>query len=153
VVAGRPVTLRPGLAVDVPRLADIDAHSPGGGWATAAFEQELGLTWSRTVVAETEGEVVAFAVYWVVAGELELLNVAVHPSARRQGIGRTLVAHLAAEARELGASRILLEVRRGNAGARALYTALGFVESGVRRGYYDDGAEDAVLMEWPLVQA
>lgn len=149
-MVGDAVTLRPGEARDVPSLVQVDAHSPGGGWQREGFEQELGLAWSRTVVAEADGEVVGFAVYWAVAGELELLNVAVHPTARRRGIGRRLVEHLAGEARRLGGTRILLEVRRGNAGARALYEALGFVESGVRKGYYDGGGEDAVLMEWPL---
>ena len=145
-----PVTVRPGVAGDVPALAGIDAHSPGGGWSLAAFEQELGLAWSRTVVAEADGVAVGFAVYWVVVGELELLNVAVHPAARRRGVGRRLMDHLAAEARGLGATRILLEVRRSNAAARSLYRSLGFVESGVRAGYYDDGREDAVQMEWAV---
>jgi ribosomal-protein-alanine N-acetyltransferase len=141
--------LRPGREADLPALVAIDASSPGGGWTQEAFERELALAWSRLVVAEDDAGVpVGFVVYWVVAGELELLDVAVAPSARRQGLGRVLVEHLHAEARAAGHARVLLEVRRTNEPARALYQRLGYVETGVRRGYYSEGDEDAILMEW-----
>ncbi len=149
---GAGLRLRRAVPADVPRLAEIDAASPGGGWSEPSFEQELGLAWSRTVVAEDErGAVVGFAVYWLAAGEAELLNIAVAAEARRRGIAQRLVAELVSSARAVGAEWVLLEVRRGNEAARSLYARLGFVENGVRPGYYGPDGEDAVLMELRLV--
>jgi ribosomal-protein-alanine N-acetyltransferase len=84
----------------------------------------------------------------VVAGEAELLTLAVDPHARRQGIGRALVAAFLAEAKARGGESAFLDVAEGNAAARALYLAMGFAETGRRRGYYRGAgrAEDAILM-------
>ncbi len=143
--------LRPGTSADLAHLSAIDRHSPGGGWAVESFAQELALAWSRLVVAEGEGgALVGFAVYWMTAGEVELLNVAVAPAQRRAGLGRLLVTHVVEAARAAAAERVLLEVRAGNTAARRLYAALGFREQGVRAGYYQGDGEDAVLMELPL---
>jgi ribosomal-protein-alanine N-acetyltransferase len=88
----------------------------------------------------------------VVADEAELLTVAVLPEARRQGLGRRLVADFLDEARRRGAAAAFLEVAAGNAAARALYARAGFVESGRRRGYYHGpgGSDDAVVMRRAL---
>lgn len=84
-----------------------------------------------------------------VAGEAELLTLAVDPAARRQGTGRRLVAGFLAESARRGAESCFLEVAAQNAAARALYAAAGFVTAGTRRGYYRDGAGkagDALIM-------
>jgi ribosomal-protein-alanine N-acetyltransferase len=92
-------------------------------------------------VAEDEGEVAGFAVWQLLPeGEAELLNLAVHPRARRRGIGRALVE-------AAGARRAWLEVRASNEGAIRFYQALGFTVCGVRRRYYRDPEEDAILMQ------
>ena len=83
------------------------------------------------------------------AGGSSTGKVGVDPAMRRRGIARELLAHVAADARDLGASRCSLEVRAGNVGAQELYAALGFRSLGVRPRYYSDG-EDAVIMEGPL---
>ena len=85
----------------------------------------------------------------LVAGQVQILKVGVDPAMRRRGIARELLAHVAADARDLGASRCSLEVRAVNVGAQELYSALGFRSLGVRPRYYSDG-EDAVIMEGPL---
>lgn len=85
----------------------------------------------------------------VVAGEAELLTLAVDPAARRQGTGRQLVAGFLAEAARRGAESAFLEVAFGNAAARALYAAAGFAPAGTRRGYYhrpDGSREDALIL-------
>ena len=89
-----------------------------------------------------------FLMAQVVAGEAELLTLAVDPGARRQGIGRALVAGFLAEAKARGAESAFLEVAEGNAAARALYEGQGFSETGRRRGYYRGAGrvEDAILM-------
>ena len=88
-----------------------------------------------------------------VAGEAELLTLAVAPEARRRGLGRKLVARFLYQARLRGAVTAFLEVADTNTGARALYAASGFAESGRRKGYYRDGngaAVDAVVMSRTL---
>ncbi len=106
----------------------------------AAIAEACGLTvgTGEVLVAE-QGRVLGFVAFEVVAGEAHLYDVGVLPEARRQGVGRALVAAVAARARP-----VLLEVRRGNEAARGLYEAIGFAEVGCRRRYYGDD-EDAVL--------
>ena len=90
-----------------------------------------------------------FLIGRAVAGEAELLTIAVDPAARRQGIAAGLVAGFLAEARARRAGVAFLEVAADNAAARGLYAAAGFTDSGVRRGYYHTAAGravDAVLM-------
>jgi len=147
------LAFRPARAVDLAELVRIDAASPGGGWTRASFAQELELAWSRVEVALAPGEpekVAGFLVYWLVQGEVQLLNIASDPLRRRQGLGRTLMQHLVAQARAAAAGEIVLEVRASNSPALALYGALGFVPTGRRVGYYAEGDEDAVLMALAL---
>ena len=123
----------------------------------ALLDRDLQRPDHRLVVAlGPAGEVVGFGAVLVGAGEAHLLDVAVARARRRQGIGAKVVAHLRRVARdELGATSMTLEVRASNAPARALYRHLGFVDAGVRPGYYPDGGpadapdggrEDAVVM-------
>ncbi|MBI3178569.1 MAG: ribosomal protein S18-alanine N-acetyltransferase, partial [Deltaproteobacteria bacterium] len=129
---------------DLDALAEIVRSDPATSWDRAALAAELSIAWSRMQVLERAGQVLAFVVYWLVAGEIQLLHIATHAAHRRQGHACTLLRGLALEARQQGAQHILLEVRRGNTAARRLYDALGFRETGVRRRYYLDG-EDAML--------
>jgi ribosomal-protein-alanine N-acetyltransferase len=92
------------------------------------------------LVAEVDGEVVGFSVWQAAAeGEVELLNLAVAEKARRQGVGRALVEAMTGK-------RIWLEVRVSNERAIRFYESLGFVRRGLRRNYYRDPVEDAVVM-------
>ena len=86
---------------------------------------------------------------WVVDGDLQILKVGVDPAWRRHGIARVLLARVADDARNLGARTSSLEVRAANAGAQALYAALGYETLGRRPRYYSDG-EDALIMRGPL---
>ncbi len=90
-----------------------------------------------------------YAGAWIVAGDMQILKVAVIPEARRQGVARTLLGHVAQDARDLGAHTASLEVRVSNEGARASYEKLGFSCIGTRPGYYSDG-EDAAIYQGPL---
>lgn len=91
--------------------------------------------------------VVGFAGIMVIADEAELLNIAVAPEFRRQGIGKVLLRQMLQEAKECGAFRILLEVRESNLTAQSLYRQYQFAEIGTRRKYYHNPVEDAVIME------
>jgi ribosomal-protein-alanine N-acetyltransferase len=142
----------------------IDAMTEADLRAVAAFDQptrneeartgaslrdELGRSWSRMWVAREkvdEGEeVVGFLTAWHVADELHVLNITTRADRRQRGIGRALMNTALAYGREKRVKHVLLEVRRSNAGAIALYRSVGFFATGVRARYYPDD-EDAVEM-------
>ena len=110
------------------------------------LREELERAWARLRVARgPEGTPLGYVVFWHVADEIHLLNVAVAPESRRRGVGRALVQEVLAYARIHGAAKTLLEVRVSNEAAIALYETLGFARFNVRKRYYDDG-EDGVEM-------
>ena len=84
------------------------------------------------------------------AGEAEILNLAVAPAWRGRGMGRRLMETALEDAVSAGVRRVFLEVRESNTGARAFYFRLGFAEAGRRRGYYQQPAEDALLLSRAL---
>jgi [ribosomal protein S18]-alanine N-acetyltransferase len=90
--------------------------------------------------------VVGYIVCWLVSDELHILNIAVAPSLRRQGIARMLVVAAIKYAHRKGEKRAFLEVRSSNVAAQKLYAGLGFTGTSVRRDYYDSPVEDAVVM-------
>lgn len=139
-------------ASDIPVLqAELPALL-GGSWSAAVLTALLEAGSSRCCVLAAAGDSapLAFAEYQVVLDECELLNLAVLPHCQRRGLGRALLQQVLEMARAQGCSRCLLEFRRSNAAARALYEAAGFVQVGVRKAYYPalGGAgprEDALL--------
>lgn len=117
---------------------DPDAREP-------QLRHELTRTWAHLRVDRDDGVVQGYVLFWHVTDEIHLLNVAVAASARRRGRGRALVECVIDYARAHAAAKVLLEVRRSNEAALALYRRLGFEEFNVRKRYYDDG-EDALEM-------
>jgi ribosomal-protein-alanine N-acetyltransferase len=93
-----------------------------------------------------EGRVVGFCSFWRVLDELHINNLAVLPEFRRTGIASALLGRVLAEGGKLGARRATLEVRRSNDAARLLYERFGFSTAGVRRGYYTNPVEDALIL-------
>ena len=110
-------------------------------------------TWWAAYASEGKpgevGTLVGYAGGWVVDGDVQILKVGTDPVWRRRGIARELLAHVAADARNLGAQTVSLEVRAGNEGAQALYKALGLAPVGTRPRYYSD-REDALIMQGDL---
>ncbi|MEW5772680.1 MAG: ribosomal protein S18-alanine N-acetyltransferase [Thermodesulfobacteriota bacterium] len=95
-------------------------------------------------------ELAAYCSFHAVADEMEVLNIAVAPPLRRRGLARRLLGLVLQICRNMGIQQGYLEVRRSNTAARALYKAFGFAECGVRKAYYPDNGEDAVLMRLDL---
>jgi ribosomal-protein-alanine N-acetyltransferase len=138
-------------------LVRIDAMTPADAREVAAIDgpsrieesqlrEELARPWARLWVAREQGAgVVAFVISWHVVDEIHVLNVATRADRRRRGIARALMLELLGYAKEKNARHVLLEVRRSNRAAIALYRAVGFFAMGVRSRYYPDG-EDAVEM-------
>jgi ribosomal-protein-alanine N-acetyltransferase len=117
------------------------------------LREELARAWARLRVARgPDGAVLGYVLFWHVVDEIHLLNVAVAPSSRRQGIGRALVEDVLAYARAHDASKVLLEVRASNEAALRLYERLGFERFNVRQRYYSDG-EDGVEMVLAVTKA
>jgi ribosomal-protein-alanine N-acetyltransferase len=121
-------------------------------WTADGYRAELRDTRSRHYVAaiDDDGALIGWAGVRVVGDEAEVLTVGVVPAARRRGIGLALMADLYADAKRRGARAIYLEVRVDNDGARKLYERDGFIKVGVRRGYYEGGRVDAVVMRRDL---
>ncbi|MDR2610639.1 MAG: ribosomal protein S18-alanine N-acetyltransferase [Clostridiales Family XIII bacterium] len=105
-----------------------------------------GSTSPGAVSARPDPLLVGYAGLWVVLDEGHITNVAVDPDYRRQGIAAMLLLKLLEAAREKGAKRFTLEVKRSNAAAIALYERFGFRAAGSRKGYYEEDGEDAVIM-------
>lgn len=135
-------------AADIDAVVEIERQSFDRPWSRNLFLRELESDISRTIVArdaEGHGPILGYVCRWLVVDEVQILNLAVHPDHRRQGLGRALMAYVLDEARERLAVTMTLEVRDGNVAAIELYERLGFKRTGVRRAYYGEG-RDGVLM-------
>jgi [ribosomal protein S18]-alanine N-acetyltransferase len=121
-------------------------------WTANGYRRELADTRHRHYVAAeaADGALLGWAGVMVVGDTAEILTVGVIPEARRRGIAVRLLADLLDTARTRGATEVFLEVRVDNEAAQALYLREGFVEIGRRRGYYDSGRVDAVVMRCEL---
>jgi ribosomal-protein-alanine N-acetyltransferase len=121
-------------------------------WTRSGYRAELADRRHRHYLAVEgpSGEFLGWAGVMVVADTAEILTVGVVPAARRAGLARRLVTALLDEAARRGAREAFLEVRVDNEPARALYRSEGFVDVGLRRGYYDGGRVDAVTMRKAL---
>jgi ribosomal-protein-alanine N-acetyltransferase len=137
---------------DLPAIVAISAASIHSSWSLDAFTQDANLSWSRSLVVRLPHGLAAFCTYWLVADEIQILNVATHPEHRRQGHARQLLARLIREAQEQRAQSISLEVRRSNLAAQRLYESLGFTQIGLRPRYYAEGDEDALIMQLTLTE-
>jgi ribosomal-protein-alanine N-acetyltransferase len=141
------------LASDLDAVSRIADASFPVAWSREELEKELSRSYAvaRVLRASLGEPVCAFANYWCIGDEVQLMNVATAPEQRGHGYARALMHDLVLHARSRRAALITLEVRRGNAAARALYKAFGFSEEGIRQRYYSDNAEDAVVMHLPLL--
>lgn len=133
---------------DLDDVCELERLSFPTPWSKDSFRDELTNNSRATylMVRDEGGAAVAYGGFWLVFDEAHVTNVAVHPAFRRRGIGRRLMIALMCSALAKGALRMTLEVRVSNCGAQQLYRQLGFVGEGVRRGYYLDTREDALVM-------
>lgn len=133
---------------DLDDVVEIERLSFLTPWSRDAFRDELtnNARAEYLVVRNDDGAAVAYGGFWLIFDEAHVTNIAVHPSFRRKGIGRCLMVALMGAALAKGARRMTLEVRVSNRPAQELYRQLGFASAGVRRGYYLDTREDALVM-------
>lgn len=141
------VVIDPMRLRDIPGVLIVEKLCFTTPWSRSAFLSEL-LENERAyyVVAKVKDRVVGYGGVWLIAGEGHITNVAVHPEFQRRGIGRRIMLTLEELVRSRGGDRLTLEVRVSNVWARHLYRSLGFYDGGLRKGYYRDNNEDAVIM-------
>jgi ribosomal-protein-alanine N-acetyltransferase len=147
------------LRIEPMRVGDLDAVlaiervSFPHPWSRQAFlyelrENRVARLWvARLPAEEPAPPIVGYLCLWLIADEVHVTNFAVHPRHRQRGFGRHLLGTLLELYRRNGARRAALEVRPSNHSARRLYEAFGFRQVGLRKGYYFDTGEDALLME------
>lgn len=162
VQGGAIIRYQPLEAVWVSAVEALEAQTMGSdAWHGSQILDELprgDRTWwaayemndsSKRAVSPEDAKLIGYAGGWIVDGQVQVLKVATDPAYRRRGIAQELLAHIARDARDLGATEMTLEVRLSNTGAHAFYECLGLKRIGVRPRYYSD-REDAVIYTGPL---
>jgi len=137
---------------DIQTVITLDRMSFSLPWPESAFHYEVEKNdASRCWVAELKDEksnpvLVGMIVVWLILDEVHIATIAVNPNFRHLHVGQRLLAHTLINALDEGSKKAFLEVRKGNLAARELYRKFGFIEVGVRRWYYQDNREDAILL-------
>jgi len=133
---------------DIKAVHDIETNTFSVPWPEPSFHHELEKNpAARYLVAVDDGgTVIAYAGAWMIFEEAHITNIAVREDCRGQGIGKKLTEALIQYAANLGVQYMTLEVRKSNLAARNMYKALGFEKLSVRKRYYPDNQEDALLM-------
>jgi len=134
------------------RIVDIENLSFPSPWSRKAFLEEIRNPISRFRGVLTEQVLQGYICFWVFAEENQLINIAVHPQKREQGLGQYLLTKMIEESISMGVGKIWLEVRPSNHRAKHLYTKFNFSEVGRRPKYYRDTNEDAIVMSLSLMK-
>ena len=151
--SGGSVTFRPMTTADLEEVMMIERASFHYPWSPGFFRQEMQVACARSILAEIEGQIVGYTLFWLLPGAIDIHNIAVHIDYRRRGIARLLLSKVVTEAQRQSVIRVMLEVRRSNLAAQKLYESVGFFSTGVRKGYYSDNGEDALAMTLDVVPA
>ena len=133
----------------IAELEKLCFHDP---WSENSIASELGNRLSLWFVAEVDGRVVGYVGSQTVLGETDMMNIATHPDYRKQGIAKALINTLISALAEQGSHSLMLEVRASNEPAKSLYGSMGFESVGIRKNYYRNPREDALILrkEWSL---
>jgi ribosomal-protein-alanine N-acetyltransferase len=133
---------------DLDEILAIEVASFTSPWTREMYLAELdnvGVSFCYTA-RDDSGKILGFCSFWRVVDELHINNLAVAPAHRRRGVATALLGFVLNEAHKLGVRRATLEVRRSNDAARHLYERFGFAAAGVRRAYYSNPVEDAIVL-------
>lgn len=133
---------------DVAAVAALEAKSFSRPWSCAAFEKTLTDEKYIVLIAKAPEMLLGYCVLLCTGAEADVTNVCTAPQARKKGVATALMAALLEAGWARGVTDFFLEVREGNVPARALYTKLGFEEIGLRKNYYEEPKEHAVLMRY-----
>ncbi|MBU1619437.1 MAG: ribosomal protein S18-alanine N-acetyltransferase [Gammaproteobacteria bacterium] len=144
--------IRSATPADIPAMLQIEQAANSHPWSEGTFSTCFGERYFNAVLMDDNDEVIGFYIGEKVAVEASLFNIGLLPEAQGKGYGQQLLQHFIAQAQDLGALDCWLEVRQSNANAIKLYEKCGFIQTGLRPGYYPTatGREDAILMALPL---
>jgi ribosomal-protein-alanine N-acetyltransferase len=132
---------------DIPHVCEIEQEAFTTPWTSGAFHNELtNNQFAHYMILDIGGEVAGYGGMWLIMDEAHVTNIAIRDKYRGQKLGKRLLQELMRTASYLGAKRMTLEVRASNHIAQSLYDKLGFASAGIRRGYYTDNREDAIIM-------
>ena len=131
---------------DVPAIGMLEQLCFRTPWPMEFIHEDLVVSKNHYLIMEQDGAPAGYAGMWIILDEAHLNNICVHPDHRGGGKGRSLLTALMKDALRLGAGSMTLEVRVSNAPAIALYEKTGFKSAGIRRKYYQDNGEDAMIM-------
>lgn len=132
---------------DIDEVYEIELLSFSTPWSKESLYYELEQNlFAKYLVVECEEKVIAYCGLWVIMDDAQITNIAVHPDFRGMKIGEGLLTFSLQLSKEMGAKRLSLEVRVSNHIAQSLYTKLGFEAGGIRKRYYTDNQEDALIM-------
>lgn len=148
------IILQPMSVEDIPVVEELEKRCFATPWSAQTYYNELvhnqlSFYWvlrPHPPGGEGRPPILAYAGYWLTGDEAHIVTIATHPDYRRQHLGQFLLEQMIGRACAGGAHDITLEVRAGNHAAQELYKKLGFVTVGLRKKYYQDNGEDAVLM-------
>jgi len=135
---------------DLDEIMVLERSSYRFPWSQGFFLQELQVACARSILAEVDGKIIGYVLFWLLPGTIDVHNVATHLNFRRRGVARLLLSRVLGHAREQLINRVTLEVRKSNLPAQKLYESMGFIVAGVRKGYYSDDGEDALAMTLEL---
>jgi [ribosomal protein S18]-alanine N-acetyltransferase len=131
---------------DVPRVMEIERLCFTTPWHESAYITELGNRSAHYIVGRIGDNIVGYSGMWIIIDEAHITTIGVDPEFRGRKIGEQVLIAMLEEAQQRGAKRATLEVRESNDVAQNLYRKYGFVAAAIRRGYYSDNGENAVIM-------
>ena len=144
------MTINPMKEDHVAQVAALERQCFADPWSEGSIASELDNPLSLWLVAEQDGAVCGYVGSQTVLDETDMMNIAVRPDCRRQGIAAALIEELVARLKERGSHILRLEVRESNTPAIALYNSMGFTQLGIRKNYYRNPKENALILgkEW-----
>lgn len=140
---------------DLDAVLEIEKMSYPNPWHLSSFKGEIDnkpISNPYVIVFKPLEKVIGYIIYWHIRNEVQISNIAIAPDYRQMGVGEVALRRVLFEMRRKGAEFVFLEVRPSNLGARSLYEKLGFSMLGLRRGYYRNPSEDAIIMGKSLSQ-
>ncbi|OAG27116.1 ribosomal protein S18-alanine N-acetyltransferase [Thermodesulfatator autotrophicus] len=140
------IKIRPARRKDLKAISKIENLSFPTPWPPSLLLAELHKDYSYFWVALLDEKLVGYICFWIIRDEVHLANIAVHPRYRQKGIGSKLLKTFLSFAKRKGAKRVYLEVRARNKLAQKFYQKFGFLKDGIRKAYYQDTKDDAILM-------
>jgi ribosomal-protein-alanine N-acetyltransferase len=131
---------------DVPFISKLESETFSMPWSAESFLEMIEKEDARYYVAEEDGRLLGGCGVLMIVGEGNITNVVVAPEMRNKGVGTGLLQHMMKEGQKEGLTAYTLEVRVSNTQAIHVYEKLGFVSEGIRPGFYEKPAEDAMIM-------